>query len=233
MSRSKGALALLALAAGCSDYGFGGVQDVTAGAEYAPIIEVTPAFLDFWDASSDEVVLRAFTARNLGDATLEVASLALDGGGSFTLIGDPTPFDLEPGAERSVSLAFSPMAPAAVEGQVLVYSSDPARPEVPVDLLGEGRVPWLEITPDPYDVGDALVGCPLDLYLTLQNTGAEDLYIDAIGHAGEGFALADAPALPLTLAPGRSPKSRSPSPPRTRGITREHSRCTATTRADR
>jgi len=201
MSRSDRLLALFALAAGCSDYGFGGVQDV-AGAEHAPVIEVEPAFLDFWDAASGEVVVRTFTARNLGDALLEVDSLALGGGASFTLVDDPAPFDLEPGASRAVDVAFTPLAPASVEGQALVYSSDPERPEVPVDLLGEGRVPWLEITPDPYDFGAAQVGCPLEVVLTLQNIGEEDLHVEALDYAGEGLALAAAPALPLTLAPG-------------------------------
>jgi hypothetical protein len=193
------ALGLLLLA-GCSDNGLSlHPPDVAAA---APHIAVDPARLDFWDVASDEEAVLSFTVWSTGDAQLAVDDLVLTGDSSFTFVDDPAGFDLPEGDAKEIAIAFTPLGPGAQTGQVEIASDDADAPLVTVDLVGNGRVPSLAITPDPWDFGTLPLGCAATVDLTLQNVGNEALDIASWSFdGGAGLSLVPGTDAPRTLAP--------------------------------
>jgi hypothetical protein len=137
---------------------------------------------------------------------LEVSQIEIvgQGGASFTLLEEPGAFVLPTGSERTIDVLFAPAGADELVAQAIVHSDDELSPLVPVNLLGEGSVAELQISPDPYDFGDTYVGCGKEADLTLSNVGTLPLEVTGIAHSGEPFSLGVLPALPLSLAPGES-----------------------------
>lgn len=192
-----------ALLGACSDQGFSVVTDTTRGGE--PVVDVFPLRIDFGSLAAGEEESASFTVRNIGQAPLDVEDIVLSGSESYTLLAERLSFPLEPDEEAEIGVVFSPLGADLQESRATVLSNDADRPEVPVTLLGEGRVPMLQISPDPYDFGVVGTGCPEEVELTLQNVGAEDLVIEALSYSTDvgGLDLAEGQLdLPLTLEPG-------------------------------
>ncbi len=206
MTRTPLFAALVTLLAACSqDQGFEKRTDV-AGAEGADI-EVSPSQLDFGSLAAAESVSQWFRVTNVGpeESLLEVSEILIGGAaGGFTLLtpAEELAFTLPGGASTEIEVAFTPEGANSQVGEAIVVSDDEDERRVTVDLLGEGRVPELEIGPDPLDLGTAYIGCDKDHDVTLTNVGTDDLVIDSISHSGSPFVLTDANVLPLTLAPG-------------------------------
>jgi hypothetical protein len=174
-----------------------------AGAE-GPDIEVTPAQLDFGSLSAGDAVTQTFTVSNVGpeESTLEVSDITIGGAaGGFTIVSAETSFSLPGGASQDVDVAFTPVGANEQVAEAIVASDDEDEKRVTVDLLGEGRVPELRITPDPLDLGTTYVGCSEEQVLTLENVGTDDLVIDSLTETGDGYTLDNPNVLPLTLAP--------------------------------
>lgn len=189
---------MILLLAGCSDYQLELTSDVAGGGE--PRIEVSPTLLDFWEVASDETAELSFRITSVGEAQLALTELVLDEG-PFSLVEPPElSLDLEPGDWIDVTVAYSPTSSEEQSAEVLVRSTDPEAPEVPVLLLGEGLAPWLVIDPEEHDFGELPAGCDAEVELTLQNQGEEDLELEAL--EAEGITLSEGPDLPLALAPG-------------------------------
>jgi len=191
----------LTLLFACSDYGLQAPEGQNEAG--IPMIDVSPRELDFLSAAAGETVIRTFTVANVGDAFLQVQSIELQATASFTLVDAPTAVGLLPGEGFDVDVAFTPLDAGPVDGTVQVRSTDADEPEIPVALLGDGRIPSLQITPASFDFGDQVVPCPADLDLVLQNVGEAELTVEDLGYSGDAdLSLVFAPSLPLVLAPG-------------------------------
>ncbi len=193
-------LPLLGFAVACSENALIDWESEWEGP--APIIEVTPNFLDFWTAGTGELVELPFTIGNIGDGVLRVTEIEVDPD-HFAVVHEPLPLDLSRDETYEVTVRFSPTAPGSIARQAWVVSNDPERPRVPVDLVGTGVVPWLVITPEAHDFGDVRLGCPDAVDLSLRNDGSELLVIDAVTHAGDSqWTTTPELSLPLSLVPG-------------------------------
>jgi hypothetical protein len=194
-------------ALGCSEYAVNPEQDKDAGP--APDIVVDPGSLTFDLLSRDDEEVQSFTVRNVGGSTLHVSDVVVATGLSFSVEGEA--FELEPEQERDFEVTFAPMGADENYGQVLVLSDDPDTPEAPVDLLGYGAVPELQITPDSYVFGDAPIPCGASVELELRNVGSEDLVITDLEYRSGGLLTFDdnglEAELPITLAPDESRKA--------------------------
>lgn len=197
-------IALPLLAACGNDTNLKGVGDAY-GAEGAEI-EVSPPQIDFGALAAGEVGTATFTVSNVGpeESILEVTEITIageDGGFSILTPAEDLAFTLPGGASQDIEVAFTPLG-ASEAGEAVVASDDADERRVTVELLGEGLVPELAISPDPYDFGTTYVGCEKDHDLVLENVGTDTLVVSEIAFGGEGFVLTDESTLPLELAPG-------------------------------
>lgn len=196
-------LSLLVIIGGCSEQGFHSVDKNGDGD--GPAIEVSPRSLDFGLLGhGDEAVVQQFRIKSVGatDLTLGAIDIQDAGSASFTVLTDLEGYVLPPGAEEVVDVAFEPMGANLQRAEAWVGSD---ADEVPVvELLGEGAVPELQITPDPLSFGNSYVGCEKANEVTLTNIGTDTLILgDAEWSGDETITPLDLDALvfPLTLEP--------------------------------
>ena len=196
------ALSLIALTGlvlvGCSDYDFNANAD--AGGAGDPNIVVDPERLNFGEASASDFVVMTFDVSNNGVADLDVSNITIGGGvASFVIVTESTSFMLPSGASQPIDVAFQPLVSNDVRAQAIVESNDPDTPKIPVELVGTGRVPDIEVQPDPYDFGEKYIGCVPVTDLNIVNVGEDPVVVDGIDLADRGYTLLSVPALPFTL----------------------------------
>ena len=196
MTRLISAL-LLATVFGCSEFDLRDATDPPLPG--VPDILVTPAAIQFGDLVSGEEEVQQFVVENVGDATLHVEDIQVVSGLGFTVLSAPA-FDLEIGQTMTVDVAFTPMQ-VDNYGLVHVFSDDPDTPEAPVDLLGHGAVPELQITPSFFDFGETFLPCGSEVDIELRNVGREPLTLTEAIYSSGGLLELDASnlSLPLTL----------------------------------
>lgn len=191
-------LTLLTLLA-CSDTGLnreGGTDGLV------PILALDPMIVDFGAHPPDEATTETVTVTNVGDSTLTLTSLSVDGSTAFTLL-DELPDTLTAGESATVDVVFTPQSQKS--GADLVVTSDaPASPVVRASLRGEGQYPALAITPKPYDLGSVAPGCEKAGSVDLVNVGTAPLTVTSAVVVGAGFTTVDPPAFPLVLEPDAS-----------------------------
>lgn len=188
---------MITLLLACSDHTLSTLPKDVGDA--TPAIDVHPESLAFWGVGAGESVILPATVTSVGAATLRVDDFTIEGDASFTLL-DPAGFDLPEGESREVEVVFTPLTAGDLTADLIVTSDDPDRPEIRVPLTGEGFVPSLTITPDPWTFDTLPPGCTDTVTLTLQNVGTDDLVIDAWSIDGAAFAFVPSESLPLTLA---------------------------------
>ena len=199
-------LAVVSLAGCGSDQQFGKSTDVN-GAQ-GPMIQVDPVALDFGSLADGEVATQTFTVFNIGpeESLLDISDIRIGGtNGGFTILSE-TSFSLfgqAPG--QDIEVTFSPEGANLQTGEAIVDSNDEETPHATVDLSGQGRVPELQIEPDPLDMGTTYVGCDKPNEITLTNIGTDTLIISAIDQRGPGsFTFTNLNPLPLNLEPEQS-----------------------------
>ena len=165
-----------------------------------PAIDVFPGSLEFWGVGSGETEVLPVTITSVGVATLRVDDLVIEGDGSFTL-ADSAGFDLPEDEQHEALVEFTPLVAGDLTAELVVTSDDPDHPEIRVPLSGEGYVPSLQITPDPWTFDALPPGCSDTVTLTLQNVGTEDLTVDDWSIDGAAYTFTPALEPPFTLAP--------------------------------
>ena len=189
---------LLTLA--CSDHGLS--LQTTDPLFGEAVISVNPRKVDFFSGLAGEELVREVTVFNIGTAILFVDSVELTGSDAFSMdaLGS---FDLQPGEARSFDVRFKPLDPNRVEGVIAIASNDDDFPVLEVPVEGSGLTPWLQITPDDHDFGEAELGCGDAVGLLLQNVGLDVLNLTSWQAAGhESVAYAPEDGWPLSLVPG-------------------------------
>ena len=171
-------------------------------------IEVTPLSLNFGEVSASEesASVQSFMIRSIGGNDLTVTGIDImgDDGASFTFVEDLGEFTLAPDEEQQVDILFAPMGANQQMAQAVVHSTDGSQPHIPVNLIGVGLISELEISPDPLNFGETVVGCELGNTITLTNIGTESLDVTNINYAETTFSVVSTPNMPFTLAPGDS-----------------------------
>ena len=187
----------------CSEQKFTAIDG--ADGVRGPAIQADPAFLGFGLLGEDEESVKTFTVSSIGEEALEVESIRVESDApSFTILTDIDGLMLPVGEYAEIDVAFTPMSAGDNVGQAIVTSNAVRDEEVPVELMGDGAIPQLEIFPDPLDMGVAYVGCDNEDEVELRNVGTDELEIYEVTHEGGSFDLDSALDLPLTLAPDES-----------------------------
>ena len=138
----------------------------------APDIAVTPDSLAYGGLFIGATRMDSVRVRNLGTDVLHVSGVSCTPP-VFTAPGGA--FDLGPGGERVLAVAFTPTAAIAYSGTLTVTSDDHDEPVAEVRLDGLGLVPPdIAVTPDHISA-DLFTGATAERTIVLSNTGGSDL----------------------------------------------------------
>jgi hypothetical protein len=103
-----------------------------------PLLEITPATLDFGEVVVGEEPTQTLTVRNSGTADLHLSAVALDNMAAFSLSGLPVlPTTVSPGGTVTIDVTFKPPTDDTLTGTLLLHSNVVNTPS-PVTLRGTG-----------------------------------------------------------------------------------------------
>jgi len=172
----------------------------------SPDIELVPTQLLFGDVEVGNAVSMNAEIWNLGDADLELGTLALVGSTTeFALHTDPSGVVLVPGDYAMVTVSYTPDDMNADVAEVEIPSNDPD--ENPAYLLLAGQhepIPDIEVTPLQVDFGLVDVGTTSSDAIMLTNVGTGDLSVDLPVLTGSVDFAMSAAQFPLAIAPNTS-----------------------------
>lgn len=189
----------LLLAPACSDQG---LADRQGPPPLGPDIRVEPAAISLGPLSAGEQARQLLTISNVGDANLALNDIRLAEPTSGLRLELPTlPQTLAPGTRAQATVVFDAVVTRA-QVPVRVSSDDADQPELDVPVDAQALLPWLQITPDPYDFGVVTPGEVRPGQVWLENVGNVDLAVDRVLLLAESIALTQEPGLPWSLAPG-------------------------------
>ena len=179
------------------------------GTGIQPAIGVTPTQIDFGNRRVGTTSMpSSVSIANNGTDALKVASILLGGpnAGDFALLNLPAlPVTVPPGGATVFSVTFTPLAVGMRAGTVTLQSDDPVKPQVVVDLVGNGIQPAITVIPLKIDFGDQRVAQTSGAQtITVTNSGTDTLKLAGISLMGQNpgdFTLVNLPMLPGTLAP--------------------------------
>lgn len=176
-----------------------------------PVIEVTPAALDFGNVNTGERAARTLMIRNIGNAPLDVSSIAISNA-QFTTSLLSHNFSLFPGGSATFDVFFSPDSGGSKTGTLSINSNAPALPLASIPLTGTGLAPVIEVAPPSLAFAELALAESKDLSFTIRNTGTATLKINSIESSNPRFnaiRFIEKPSNavvnpPLDIAPGAS-----------------------------
>lgn len=181
---------------GCPDYGIEQLEDgEVEGGERLLVVE--PEVIDFGLQAVGEAVTDSFTITSVGNATVSLEPLHIEGSGTFTLLGDTAGGMLAPGDSVDVHVTYTPATPDDYAQAIVESDADASR--ISVELLGEGEMPDLVFDPQQVELqswdGNTVYGSFL-----VRNEGLVDLDVTSWVLQGENFTAET--DLPMVLGPG-------------------------------
>ncbi len=171
--------------------------------------------VSFGEVVSGQARGRQVIVRNIGDRSLEVSGLQIQGGEagqfSYRVVEGAIPGTIDVGGQALIEVTYQPGTGGDHSSSLEILSSDVDESEVRVDLSGSGLAPRVCPEPLSIDFGNVGVGEPREETFTLTSCGLLDLIVEDIAMSSTSsadFSLVDPPATPLTLAPGDSVEVR-------------------------
>ncbi len=191
---------------GCSD-----VQTSAFLVLIRPVIEVTPASLNFGNVLTGERGSQTLTLRNIGNAILDITSLTSNNSQFVVNLAAPA-FSLFPNGTANIRVDFIPTSGGTKTGSLTINSNDSSRPVVNVSMTGNGLAPAIEVTPPSLSFGELRLAQSRDLSFLIRNTGTAPLIVSTISISNPRFAVTrfvEKPSntlldLPLIIAAGGS-----------------------------
>ncbi|MGC8792719.1 MAG: choice-of-anchor D domain-containing protein [Bryobacteraceae bacterium] len=169
--------------------------------------------VSFPPTSLNTTATATFILTNRGSGAGKVNNIT-GGGGAFQLAGLPLPpVTVDAGKDLRFSIQFTPSQLGPSQGSLQIEFID-RRVSFNLQGSGSGALYAYEVVSPTGSVAvapsqaialpDASVGDKSSVTVRVRNSGNADGTISVISVQGTGFALADLPFLPLTLAPGAS-----------------------------
>lgn len=140
--------------------------------------------------------------QNTGSATLTIQSLGITAGtGISTTMTFPV--NVAPGGSVNIPLTYTPSATGALNTSVYVNTNDPVTPSVTLQLTGNGVSggPGIGVADTIHDWGNRRKGSFSRWFLSIQNTGNQDLVISGLTTSDTTFVIDPSVSLPITLIP--------------------------------
>ncbi len=206
-------LLLITATCGCSDLSLQAVGGGGVGLGL-PAIQLSsgelsePGLLDFGaPALGDEVEAHAYLS-NVGDADLRLFSLVIEGDPGFSLAWTQEPPELlAPGAVLPVPLRFEARGGEPVQAVLRARNSDPDQPVASLRLGADPRAPAIGFSPASFGWGPLLVGCSVEVELSVFNDGDAILHVGDVEYlapSGEMVLVDDDGLAGVELDPGES-----------------------------
>jgi hypothetical protein len=199
MVRIGGPLCLCLLASCASEYEPQG--KTTDPGETNPDIVADPPALDFSVSSVGTEQVMEVRLLNEGDQRLNVDQVSLGPNAAFTLLTPMGMFDLEPGGQVVLEVAYV-ATNTLDESWIGVLNDDPDERELMIPLSGGAGIPELMIDPDPLEYGAVTTYCEDKANVYLTNVGVAPLTVSEVSVMGANFELGATPELPVVIAPG-------------------------------
>ena len=137
---------------------------------------VDPSVIYYGDVNIENESVRVVTIESVGDDTLQIVDIFVDGPGSFAMDNIADLFPLIPPTDSwQLKLAYRPLVDESVYGELVVVSNDVEDPEVRIQLVAEGLGPTIEIHPPSFDFGNYELGCYNDADIFIGNVGRAPL----------------------------------------------------------
>ena len=157
-------------------------QVALSGTGQGAIAVLTPATLHWTDQSVGSTSpAQTVTVQNQGNISLALASVAVSG--PFTLANSCGP-TLAPGAQCTLQVQFSPLAPGPAAGTLSLADNAPGAPQQ-VALGGSGEGPVALLSAATLNLGAQAVGSSSPAQtVTLQNPGNTPLTLSAVTVTG-------------------------------------------------
>ena len=163
-------IALIAVSAGgCSEYDLLG--DRNEPTLPLPVIQVTPNVLVFGLVADQDQSSQFFQIENVGNDTLILGDLRLEGSAAYSLTTDASGQSLEPSETVDAMVTYQPLGDPDV-GQAVIPSNDAETPEAVVTFSGGLGLPVLEVDPPSLDFGWVEVGLEATEVVTVTNVGS-------------------------------------------------------------
>jgi len=195
-----------------------------------PRLAVAPSPVDFGLVpKSTTPIAKTLTLINSGSRTLNISGFKITDDGRFGVRGDGFDIsgpegilgiDLEEaitvpaGETRTLEATFLSDSATPAEGNLLIYSDDPAHPEgLAVPLVANKSGPCILVTPRKVEFGGKLVGALSKVSVRVESCGTEELELESVTLApgssqdfgldfaalGEGFEAGPSAAHPLVI----------------------------------
>ena len=169
-------LAMLSMVA-CSDYIIEDGDLHGDPSKNKAAIEVTPELLNFQQINAGQLLTLPVTITSIGEDTLYLEDLFIEGPMSFELDDTATERILAPGSQTTLPVTYTPMADEDASGLLHILSNDRDAPDVTVELAAIGLAPMIELSPSTWDFGDHEIGCEQEQPITVRNIGSAPLTI--------------------------------------------------------
>jgi hypothetical protein len=176
--------------------------ELTIGVAPVPNISIDPTSLNFNQVLVGSSSNKDFKITNTGNTTLTVSNV-VSSNAKYTFSGG-TSYTIAAGAEKTVTVTFSPTAVGTENGNITITSDDPDSPTTNVTLTGEGYQtnPNIVVTPTSLAFGNVTVNTSSNLSLKIKNTGDANLSITNIVSGNSVFTFSGGTT--YTIAPNDS-----------------------------
>jgi hypothetical protein len=188
-------------------------------------VSISPGLVDFGYVRLGESANSTIRVLNVGTGTLALSRFRISGTSNVVADLEPegvvtadgttyepaVPIEVAPGDSFDVTLTFSPVSEAALEGEFRVWTDDSAHPDgIPIFLIGNRKRACIRVIPPEVDFGIVTVGAVVDVPVQIESCGQLDLTVSAItldvpGSEGEAGLSLDFAEFPGGTAPSSSP----------------------------
>jgi ligand-binding sensor domain-containing protein len=167
----------------------------------APLLHVSKTDLSFGTVWVGQTSNQLLTLSNRGLADLAVTSISVSGPFAANFAMDTTTFRLDPGAQKTVMIVFSPDQIANFTAFLNIQSNGG---EAVVNLSGTGTSAIMNVPSTTLNFFNVRVGTTAVDTLRISNTGTAALVVDSVYLSGSQASSFSANTSPFTLTPGSS-----------------------------
>ena len=148
-----------------------------------PKISVLPTSINFGSLKAGSTsTLKTVTVKNTGKGSLIIDSINIAGTNAQEFGQTNSCTGISPGGSCAISVTFSPTSPFGKKSAIVsISSSDPKKPTINVQLLGQAPPPTITVSTTSVNFGSVAVGSTsAPKKVTIKNTGTSDLVVNAI-----------------------------------------------------